>query len=391
LETFKTNIDKAIQALRKEVGEAVLIHHDEADGVCSAALAKAALEKMGYGIRTVCLDKLFPEVLEKVLSQNRVVVFTDIGSAHVKRIESLISREGLAVIIDHHDTEPASRENVFNINPELYGYEGEKDASASTVAYFFAKSVDGELSRLAHLAVIGSLEVPGEPSGLNRLALNDALDKGVVEESGKDFKVTAEGFRISRTRASQIFTVLASVGYYRGGVEKALKACANGFSSETLGFSEALEEERKKANKALLALIAREGLGAKKNVQWFDSRGFFKNMGSKVLGTFTSYLSYQRLVDSSKYLLGFMKIPRDIPGYGSLEKDYVKVSARAPSELKSMIDDGSKPPLSRVLPEACSKHGGFGDGHSVAASGVISVGTEEPFLETFDALVETLC
>lgn len=382
-------MEKAIEALRKKVGDAVLIHHDEADGVCSAALAKAALEEMGYKVGTICLDKLFPEILEKALSSHKVVVFTDIGSAHVKRIEKLIDKDSLAVIIDHHDTEPAVKSNVFNINPELYGYRGERDASASTVAYFFAKSVNKDLTRFAHLAVIGSVEVPGEPSGLNKLALDDALDKGVVEESGKDFKVTAEGFMLSRTRASQILTILASVGYYRGGVEKALEACSKGFTPQTLSFSESLEEERKKANKALLALIAREGLGEKKNIQWFDSRDFFKNMGSKVLGSFTSYLSYQRLVDGGKYLLGFMKMPRDIPGYGSLGKDYVKVSARVPSELKSMIENGSKPPLSRVLPEACSRHGGFGDGHSVAASGVIPVGMEEAFIETFDALVET--
>ncbi|MBO3799610.1 MAG: DHH family phosphoesterase [Candidatus Brockarchaeota archaeon] len=391
MEILKANVEKAIEALRKKVGDAVLIHHDEADGICSAALTKAALEKMGYIVKTICLDKLFPEVLEKILSRYRVTVFTDIGSAHVKRIGDLIDKDSLAVIIDHHDTELTVKSNVFNINPELYGYRGERDASASTVAYFFAKSVDEKLSRFSYLALIGSVEVPGLPLGLNKLALDDALEKGVLEESGKDFKVTVEGFMLSRTRASQILTILASVGYYRGGVEKALEACTSGFTSEMLKFSEALEEERKKANKALLALIAREGLGERNNIQWFDSRDFFKNMGSKVLGSFTSYLSYQRLVDSSKYLLGFMKMPRDIPGYGSLEKDYVKVSARAPSELKSMIENGSRPPLSRVLPEACSKHGGFGDGHSVAASGVIPVGMEEAFIETFDALTETPC
>ncbi|MEM3711924.1 MAG: DHH family phosphoesterase [Thermoproteota archaeon] len=388
MEILKANMEKAIEVLRKKVGEAVLIHHDEADGVCSAALAKATLEKMGYMVKTICLDKLFPEVLEKILSSHRVTVFTDIGSAQVRRIEGLIEADSIAVIIDHHDTEPAVKDNVFNINPELYGYMGEKDASASTVAYLFAKTVDEELSKLAYLAVVGSVEVPGEPSGLNKLALDDALMKGIVEKSGKEFKVTIEGFMLSRTRVSQILTILASVGYYRGGVEKALDSCIKGFTPEVLKFSEVLEEERKRANKALLAILARKGLGKTENVQWFDSGEFFKGMGSKVLGGFTSYLSYRNLVDNDKYLIGFMKISREVPGYGLLKKDYVKVSSRAPSELRKMIEEGVKPPLSKILPEACSRHGGFGDGHSVAASGIIPVGAEREFIETFNELVD---
>ncbi|MEM1558305.1 MAG: hypothetical protein QXG12_06910, partial [Thermoproteota archaeon] len=318
----------------------------------------------------------------------RVAVFTDIGSAHIRKIEGLVEEDSIAVIIDHHDTEPAVKGNVFNINPELYGYMGEKDASASTVAYLFAKTVDEELSKLAYLAVVGSVEVPGEPSGLNKLALDDALMENVVEKSGREFKVSIEGFMLSRTRASQILTILASVGYYRGGVEKALDSCIKGFTPEILKFSEELEEERKKANKALLATITRKGLNKVKNVQWFDSKGFFKNMGSKVLGSFTSYLSYQNLVDGNKYLLGFMRISKEVPGYGLLEKDYTKVSARAPSGLRLMIEKGVKPPLSKLLPEACNRHDGFGDGHSVAASGVIPVNTEEQFLKTFDMLVD---
>ncbi|MEM2981089.1 MAG: DHH family phosphoesterase [Thermoproteota archaeon] len=387
LEAFEASFREAVDALRKRIGEAVLIHHDEADGVCSAAIVKTALEAMGYSVKMLCLDKLFPEVLEKTFSKYGVVVFADIGSAHVKRIEENLRDDGLAVIIDHHDTQPTRRSNVFNLNPELHSFKGESDASASTVAYFFAKTVDKSLRRLAHLALIGSVEIPGEVSGLNRIVLEESLTENLVKQAGRDFKIVAEGFTVSRVKASQTLTILASVGYYRGGVEKALEACVEGFTPKTLSFSESLEEERRRANKALLASITRRGIGEMKSLQWFDSGNLFKGMGSKVLGSFTSYLSYQRLVDSRKYLVGFMRIPREIPGYGSLEKDYTKVSARVPPDLRLMIENGLKPPLSKILPEACFKHGGFGDGHSVAASGAIPVGVEEKFLGTFDSLI----
>jgi hypothetical protein len=81
-----------------------------------------------------------------------------------------------------------------------------------------------------------------------------------------------------------------------------------------------------------------------------------------------------------------MNIQRDIPGYGKLNNDYVKVSSRVPERLAQLIDAQKKPALSRILPDACSKFGGFGDGHSVAASGVILSGEEEEFIEELDRL-----
>jgi len=41
-----------------------------------------------------------------------------------------------------------------------------------------------------------------------------------------------------------------------------------------------------------------------------------------------------------------------------------------------------------ILPDACEKVGGFGDGHT-AASGVFPIGREEAFLEALDTLVTT--
>jgi len=113
-------------------------------------------------------------------------------------------------------------------------------------------------------------------------------------------------------------------------------------------------------------------------------------MSGKVVGSFCSYLSYQRLVNPVKYLIGMMNIPPDIPGWGRLPSPLVKVSGRVPQPLAKMIETGKRPPLSRVLPDSCEKVGGFGDGHTVAASGVFPIGTEEAFLDALDALVTTV-
>ena len=276
---------------------------------------------------------------------------------------------------------------LYNLNPELYGFSGEKDASSATIAYLFCKTVDPELSSCAHLATIGSLELPGETQGLNLIAMKDAKDRRLLRDSGKgDLKVEAKGMNLTRTRASSLLNVLGSVGYYRNGPAMGIEACTTGFTEQTIERARQFEEERKQANQKMLSTIRKDGLSKKKNIQWFHAHDSYKGMGGKVVGSFCSYLRYQRVVNPVKYLIGMMNVPPDIPGWGKLSSSMVKVSGRAPQILASLIEKGTKPPLSKILPESCSKIGGFGDGHSVAASGVFPIGKEEMFLNEIDRL-----
>jgi RecJ-like exonuclease len=183
--------------------------------------------------------------------------------------------------------------------------------------------------------------------------------------------------------------VLGSVGYYRGGPQLGLSACIKGFDKQILETAKGLEEERKNANQRMMEKIRNGGLTQTKNVQWFHARENYKGMSGKVVGSFCSYLSYQRFVNPVKYLIGMMNVPPDIPGWGGLPSPLVKVSGRTPQPLAKMIEEGKRPPLSRILPDSCEKVGGFGDGHTVAASGVFPVGREETFLEALDTLAST--
>jgi len=45
---------------------ALVLHHDEADGLSSAALTKLAVEHLGLKTRLICIDKLYPEVVAGV-------------------------------------------------------------------------------------------------------------------------------------------------------------------------------------------------------------------------------------------------------------------------------------------------------------------------------------
>jgi len=389
LQGFLNRLQATASVVRESgIRKAVVLHHDEADGLTSAALTKLALSRLGLETRLICLDKLYPEVVEDIeTGRPHVVAYVDLGSGHIDWLIKANSARNLILVLDHHDTSSIQDPSLYNLNPELYGFSGEKDASSATVAYFFCKAVDPGLSSYAHLATIGSLELPGETRGLNLIAIKNAKDHGLVQDSGKkDLKIEAKGMNLTRTRASSLLNVLGSVGYYRNGPEMGIEACTAGFSKQTIEMAKGLEEERKQANREMLSTITKEGLSQRKSIQWFHAHDNYKGMGGKVVGSFCSYLRYQRVVNPVKYLIGMMNVPPDIPGWGRLRSSMVKVSGRAPQILTRLIEKGTKPPLSEILPESCSKVGGFGDGHSVAASGVFPVGKEELFLDEIDRL-----
>ena len=389
LDGFQDRLHLAVSAVREStIREAIVLHHDEADGLTSAALTKLALSRLGLETRLICLDKLYPEVVKDIESRPpRVVAYVDLGSGHIDWVVEANSSKALVLVLDHHDTSSLQDPLLYNLNPEPYGFSGEKDASSATVAYLFCKTVDPELSNYAHLATIGSLEIPGETQGLNLIAMNDAKEGGLVRDSGKwDLKIQAKGMNLTRTRASSLLNILGSVGYYRNGPEMGVEACTTGFTDQTMAMAKEFEEERKQANRKILAMIRKGGLSQEKNIQWFHAHDNYKGMGGKVVGSFCSYFRYQGGINPVKYLIGMMNVPADIPGWGKLSSSMVKVSGRAPQILTSLIEKGKKPSLSKILPESCSKVGGFGDGHSVAASGVFPVGKEEMFVDEIDRL-----
>src|SRR5216683_410276 len=392
LESFLNKLAQAKDTtVQSGLKDAVILHHDEADGLCSAALTRIAIEKLGIETRLICLDKLYPEVVRDVEGgSRRLVVFSDLGSGHVQLLESQNRSTSILVILDHHDTSESRDPLVHNLNPELNGFSGEKDASSSTTAYLFAKTVDPSLVAFAPLAIIGSTEIPGESQGLNKIPIQDAEKTGAVKRTPSGaVKFDGAVPWLSPSRASSILNVLGSVGYYRGGPQLGLSACIKGFEKQILETAQGLEEERRNANQRMMEKLRNGGLTQMKNVQWFHAGENYKGMSGKVVGSFCSYLSYQRFVNPAKYLIGMMNVPPEVPGWGVLRSPLVKVSGRVTQPLSKMIETGKRPPLSRILPDACENVSGFGDGHTVAASGVFPIGREEDFLEALDALATT--
>lgn len=371
LDAFKKNALTAISELRRSLArDVLLIHHDDADGLCSASIVKAAIQREGYDVKTLCLEKTYPEVIRSIHeARDKIVIYADIGSAHADLISECNRGRNLTIILDHHDPRPAEGPKIYDLNLEHFGFRGETDFSGATCCYLFSELLSEQNRDLSYLAIVGGCEIPGELTGLNRAVLEDALKNQVLQVKGKRIRIAKLG-----TYAKSLFSrlqILGAVGYYKGGPEIAIKTCLEGVTRETQKKVKQLEERRKSVNKRLLARLYRERLRETKHIQWFDAGDMYRGMGSKVIGQFCSFLSYQRrLIKPNKYILGMMNLENQIPGWGRLKGELAKVSARVPGGLRTLIDQ--KRTLSAVdLLVRASEGFGIADGHEYAANVVL--------------------
>jgi single-stranded-DNA-specific exonuclease len=371
-EDFERKADRAITALKAaKPKETMIVHHDDADGLCSAAITKRALEREGIRVNTFCLEKVYTEVIEDLHSKaGQTIFYVDIGSSHADLISEYNGGRSLTIILDHHDPKPSKDSKVLDLNLENFGLRGETDFSGATCCYLFAKALGEKNMDLSYLALVGSCEIPDGFLGVNRLVLEEASKNGVVQQRGKSLEITR-----FKTRVDALFSklqILGAVGYYENGPEIGINACLEGLSKEVDGKVNGLEAKRKEANRRLLGRLYRERLKETEHIQWFDGAGMYAGMGTKVIGQFCSFLVYQtRLVKPNKYILGFVNVPPEIPGWGTLKEEFVKASVRVPKAMQPQIDAGKLPGAVNLLDKASA---GFGiaDGHQYAASVIVS-------------------
>jgi len=380
-EEFGKKVAAAISELRQmKPREIVLVHHDDADGLCSAAVTKAALEREGCGVRTFCLEKVYPEVVESLhQGKGQVIFYVDIGSAHADFISERNSSRNLVIILDHHDPMPAGDPRVYDLNLEHYGFRGENDFSGATCCYMFAKALSERNKDLSYLALVGSCEIPSGFTSLNKVVLDEAIENAAVRVEGKKMEIVKLGISVESLFSK--LQILGATGYYEGGPELGIKACLEGITDKIKQKIDELEERRKEANKHLLTRLYRERLRETNHIQWFDAGDVYMGMGTKVIGQFCSFLSYQRrLIKPNKYILGAMNAQPEVPSWGKLKGAFAKASVRVPREMQTLIDQGKIPGAVNLLIKA-SKEFGVADGHEYAANVIIPVEKKEVLIE----------
>lgn len=384
-EYFRLIRDTA-RELKEYDGVVGLVFHNDADGLCAASISASALNKIWKNYKLICIEKIHPDILELVYSTDcKLYVFLDIGSGRADLIARMgEKRKTRNFVLDHHDPMKIDSPNVINLNPELYGFSGERDASGSTVAYLMMREV-ADIKDSAWIAVLGSAEIPGPLKGLNRIPLQDSLEVGDVEiKKGREESYNIKIFNKPWNKLSSILTSIGSIGYYREGPYKVVRDLL----SRRIDFEEAekLEEERRARFNQLFSIFSRSKLRVEGVTQWFHIHDLLKGFGTKTIGTFCSMLSYRNIVDQDKYLIGFMNFEPIIPNLGIVERNLVKVSVRAPKLLSEKIKSGEMPPASELTMKSAESVEGSGDGHSFAASALIPSGKEKQFINLFNNL-----
>jgi len=388
LQEFERKANQAITELRaKKPKEAIIVHHDDADGLCSAAITEKALEREGIKPKTFCLEKVYTEVIEDLHSKaEQTIFYVDIGSSHADMISEYNKGKDLTIILDHHDPKPSKDTKVLDLNLENYGFRGETDFSGATCCYLFAKALSETNVDLSYLALVGSCEIPEGFRGINKLVLEEACKNGTIQQKGKNFEITK--FKIRLDALFSKLQILGAVGYYEGGPEIGINACLDGLSKEAEEKINTLENKRKEANRRLLGRLYRERLKETAHIQWFDAGDMYAGMGTKVIGQFCSFLAYQtRLIKPNKYILGFVNVPSEIPNWGKLKEKFVKASVRVPKSMQSLIDNGKLLGAVNLLDKA-SEGFGIADGHQYAASVIVPIDKKQTLIENAEKAIQ---
>jgi hypothetical protein len=138
--------------------------------------------------------------------------------------------------------------------------------------------------------------------------------------------------------------------------------------------------------------IARLKAGALKktpHIQWFHVEKRLYPMGVKMIGALCDAIKDTDLIDPLKYLAGFQVIPDEIPGFGTITFNEVKISMRVSPYMEGEIRAGRAMGLNTFLPEATSRLGGFSDAcHSLTAATTVAIGKEEKLIDEMEKILQ---
>ncbi len=396
-ERFYDEVDKAVNVfLKEEDGRKItVIHHNDADGICSAVLQKVMLEELNVEYEFICVEKVYPEIIQKIHSERHgIFIYTDLGGL-ASRIIAKETRDGChSFIIDHHPAKDVDGNNITILDPELAGISGDIFISASTLNYIFAQRVTEKIKDYAYIALLGAVgdyhDRYGGVLGFDRYVLSECVSLGQVEIriEGMKERYYIKKFGEYADPFSRRLTTLGSVGYLKKGYMDGMRACFEGFDSKTMRKVKKLEEIKQKKFQREIERLS-NGLNETEKVQWFNVENRFSPMGVKTIGEFCQQIKDMSFTKPLKYLIGFQDIPDVIPDLGKLSWKGVKVSARAPSTLERMILNGKVPGYDFLIPKASELVGGYADAtHKIAAATVIDKGKEEDFVYAIEEVLK---
>ncbi len=197
---FAELLDAAAAFIRAH-DDLTLISHADADGICASAILSRTCERAGKRAQVRFLDQPSAPAFAALAAQAQgPVVFVDMGSSHLARIEELFTAPTL--ILDHHQAQGEARRALL-VNPFLCGLDGTRDISAAGIAWEVASRV-GDADDLLPVALIGAQadnQERGAFQGSNKRMLERAGAAGLV--------ATREGARLYGTQSRPLARLIA--------------------------------------------------------------------------------------------------------------------------------------------------------------------------------------
>jgi len=374
-----------------------LFHHNDADGLSSGAILTRAFERQGFEVKRFCLEKPYPQVLKKIYDQQgRIFVFADFAGRIAPLLSELNGRKNLTLILDHHVAEAATNPKVHNLDPDLFGLKGDRDISASTTCYLFARTLDPVNRDLAHIATIGAVGdgffVDGRLVSQNREAAIESANQGITAieavESGERYFLKSAKRDIPYDELAVYLETLGAVGYYKGGPDMGVRVCLDGVSSKSDRMVEELQTIKIKIFEEEINRLKAGELKQSPHIQWLHAEQRFTPMGVKMIGAFCHTIRNMDFINPQKYIAGFQVIPNEIPGFDSIAFNEVKISMRVPNELEKEIIQENAAALNTFLPEATRRLGGFSDAcHRLSAATTVAIGKEVQLIEEMEKIL----
>ena len=173
----------------------LLASHIDADGLTSAAIAAAALERADIPFETVFAKQLDEREVARIAATDyETVLFTDFGSGQLDVIAPYAAEGAFTpVVADHHqpaDLPDGVDEPAHHLNPLLFGLDGASELSGAGASYVLSRALEppgGDNRDLAGLAVVGAVGdmqgTDGGLSGANQGIVEEGVAAGVVEEA----------------------------------------------------------------------------------------------------------------------------------------------------------------------------------------------------------------
>jgi RecJ-like exonuclease len=185
MQALESVIENIVDFIEEDFSPVFIASHYNADGLASAIiLAKIFYQKrIPFVLRLINSHYDIEEIYD--YPYNRIIIADMSFDSTIKKI----AKKKKLVLIDHHQFDSnLDYSDLIFLNPYLFNYDGNNDASSSTLCYLIAKQIDEfniDLSIVALAGSIGDKQDVAENrffKGINLDVYNEAEEAGLISK-----------------------------------------------------------------------------------------------------------------------------------------------------------------------------------------------------------------